>query len=67
MLPGSFVAPVETNIARITSSRPAGSYAVRVHSSQSYRIVQWNTGNVGKTSVQAIVANPAFDLVGCYA
>lgn len=40
---------------------------MRVPSSQSYRIVQWNTGNVGKSSVQAIVANPTFDLVGCYA
>ncbi|EUA78561.1 dihydrodipicolinate reductase, family protein [Mycobacterium xenopi 4042] len=33
----------------------------------SYRIVQWTTGNVGKSSVQALAANPAFDLVGCYA
>ena len=32
-----------------------------------YRIVQWTTGNVGKSSVQAIAANPAFDLIGCYA
>ena len=32
-----------------------------------YRIVQWTTGNVGKSSVQAIVANPLLELVGCYA
>ena len=32
-----------------------------------YRVVQWTTGNVGKSSVQAIVANPLFELVGCYA
>jgi 2,4-diaminopentanoate dehydrogenase len=32
-----------------------------------YRVVQWTTGNVGKSSVQAIAANPLFELVGCYA
>lgn len=32
-----------------------------------YRVVQWTTGNVGKSSVQSIVANPQFDLIGCYA
>jgi 2,4-diaminopentanoate dehydrogenase len=32
-----------------------------------YRIVQWTTGNVGKSSVQAIAANPTLELVGCYA
>lgn len=32
-----------------------------------YRIVQWTTGNVGKSSVKAVAANPAFELVGCYA
>ncbi len=32
-----------------------------------YRVVQWTTGNVGKSSVQAIVANPTLELVGCYA
>jgi 2,4-diaminopentanoate dehydrogenase len=31
------------------------------------RVVQWTTGNVGKESVKAIVANPQLDLVGCYA
>ena len=35
--------------------------------SSRYRIVQWTTGNVGKSSVRAIVANPALELVGCYA
>ena len=30
------------------------------------RVVQWTTGNVGKSSVQAIAANPALELVGCY-
>ncbi|GAB7142559.1 NAD(P)H-dependent amine dehydrogenase family protein [Mycobacterium riyadhense] len=33
----------------------------------SYRVVQWTTGNVGKSSVRAIAANPALELVGCYA
>ncbi|OBI46426.1 dihydrodipicolinate reductase [Mycobacterium kyorinense] len=33
----------------------------------SYRVVQWTTGNVGKSSVQAIAANPMLELVGCYA
>lgn len=30
-------------------------------------MVQWTTGNVGKSSVQAIAANPRLELVGCYA
>jgi len=33
----------------------------------TYRVVQWTTGNVGKRTVQAIVANPDLELVGCYA
>jgi hypothetical protein len=33
----------------------------------NYRVVQWNTGNVGKSSLKSIVANPALELVGCYA
>ena len=32
-----------------------------------HRVVQWTTGNVGKSAVQAIAANPTFELVGCYA
>ncbi|MGD0314127.1 MAG: dihydrodipicolinate reductase [Acidimicrobiales bacterium] len=36
-------------------------------SNSPYRIVQWTTGNVGKSSVQAIAANPTLELVGCYA
>ena len=31
------------------------------------RVVQWTTGNVGQQSVEAIVANPGLELVGCYA
>jgi hypothetical protein len=33
----------------------------------SYRVVQWTTGNVGRQSVQTIVAHPDLELVGCYA
>ncbi|MDT5011315.1 MAG: hypothetical protein QOH57_2932 [Mycobacterium sp.] len=33
----------------------------------TYRIVQWTTGNVGRRSVRAVVANPTMQLVGCYA
>ena len=33
----------------------------------TYRVVQWTTGNVGKSSVAAIAANPTLELVGCYA
>src|SRR3954466_7052513 len=33
----------------------------------TYRVVQWTTGNVGQRSVRAIAANPALELVGCYA
>jgi 2,4-diaminopentanoate dehydrogenase len=40
---------------------------VRVHNNLRYRVVQWTTGNVGKSSVQAIAANPALELVGCFA
>ncbi|BBX63966.1 dihydrodipicolinate reductase [Mycobacterium saskatchewanense] len=32
-----------------------------------YRVVQWNTGNVGKSSLQSIAGHPALELVGCYA
>lgn len=32
-----------------------------------HRVVQWTTGNVGKSSVSAIVRNPTLDLIGCYA
>jgi len=35
--------------------------------SPPFRVVQWTTGNVGKSSVQAIVANSTLELVGCYA
>ena len=40
---------------------------MRVHNKPPYRVVQWTTGNVGKSSVQAIAANPTLELVGCYA
>jgi hypothetical protein len=33
----------------------------------TYRVVQWTTGNVGKRSVRAVVANSELELVGCYA
>jgi 2,4-diaminopentanoate dehydrogenase len=33
----------------------------------NYRVVQWTTGNVGKSSLQSIADNPALELVGCYA
>jgi hypothetical protein len=33
----------------------------------SLRIVQWTTGNVGRRSVIAAVANPDLELVGCFA
>lgn len=35
--------------------------------STRYRVVQWTTGNVGKSSVAAIATNPTLELVGCYA
>jgi hypothetical protein len=34
---------------------------------EPYRVVQWTTGNVGRRSVLAVIANPALELVGCYA
>ncbi len=48
-----------------TLRRPAIPYAERVPN--NYRVVQWNTGNVGKSSLQSIADNPALELVGCYA
>ncbi|HTQ20658.1 dihydrodipicolinate reductase [Mycobacterium sp.] len=33
----------------------------------SYRVVQWNTGNVGKSSLKSIASNPTLELVGCFA
>lgn len=39
-----------------------------VHSPASpYRVVQWTTGNVGRSSVRAIAGNPNYDLVGLFA
>jgi hypothetical protein len=35
--------------------------------SSPLRIVQWTTGNVGRRSVIAAVANPGLQVVGCYA
>ena len=40
---------------------------MRVLNTKPYRVVQWTTGNVGKSSVQALAANPNYELVGCYA
>ncbi len=34
---------------------------------ETRRVVQWTTGNVGRRSVVAILANPALELVGCHA
>ena len=31
------------------------------------RVLQWTTGNVGRRSVAAVLANPELELVGCYA
>lgn len=44
---------------------PAIPYAERVPN--NYRVVQWTTGNVGKSSLQSIADHPALELVGCYA
>ncbi|EFC85309.1 dihydrodipicolinate reductase [Parafrankia sp. EUN1f] len=33
----------------------------------TFRVVQWTTGNVGKQSVEAIIAHPDLELVGCFA
>src|SRR6185503_1881101 len=48
----------------LTRGRP---YAERVPNKGSYRVVQWTTGNVGKSSVAAIAKNPHSELVGLYA
>lgn len=38
-----------------------------MHNTAPHRVVQWTTGNVGKSAVAAIAANPHLELVGCYA
>jgi len=38
-----------------------------VHNTAPYRVVQWTTGNVGKSSVEALAKNPNYELIGCYA
>jgi hypothetical protein len=38
-----------------------------VHDTAPYRVVQWTTGNVGKSSVEALAKNPNYELIGCYA
>ncbi|WP_327101624.1 dihydrodipicolinate reductase [Nocardia vinacea] len=35
--------------------------------STTYRVVQWTTGNIGKSSVRALTAHPNLELVGCFA
>lgn len=55
---------LRTRVAERSRSPP---YGVRVSNTPRYRVVQWTTGNVGKSSVQAIAANPTLELVGCYA
>jgi 2,4-diaminopentanoate dehydrogenase len=40
---------------------------MRDRASDVTRVVQWTTGNVGRRSVVAVLANPAYALVGCYA
>ena len=34
---------------------------------QTYRVVQWTTGNVGVRTALAVLSNPNYELVGCYA
>ncbi|BBX67932.1 NAD(P)H-dependent amine dehydrogenase family protein [Mycolicibacterium psychrotolerans] len=38
-----------------------------MHNTAPHRVVQWTTGNIGKSAVAAIAANPHLELVGCYA
>ena len=38
-----------------------------MHNTPPYRVVQWTTGNVGKSSVEALAKNPNYELIGCYA
>ncbi len=30
------------------------------------RVIQWATGGVGKTAIEAVLAHPELELVGCY-
>jgi hypothetical protein len=34
---------------------------------RTYRVVQWTTGNVGERTARAVLENPGYELVGCYA
>src|SRR6201996_8194047 len=54
-----------SDLANPVSTAADFPYAERVPN--SYRVVQWNTGNVGKSSLKSIADNPILDLVGCFA
>src|ERR1700760_140256 len=54
-----------SDLANPVSTAADFPYAERAPN--TYRVVQWNTGNVGKSSLKSIAANPLFELVGCYA
>src|SRR4051794_10081254 len=50
----------------VTATR-ATTRARRFSAMNRRRVVQWTTGNVGRRSVVAILANAELELVGCYA
>ena len=65
VLNGAAAKPVERRGLDAVPGPATFPYAERVPN--TYRVVQWNTGNVGKSSLKSIAANPLFELVGCYA
>src|SRR5271165_6886067 len=44
--------------------RPPLSSNPDVRSQQTYRVIQWATGNVGRIAIRHFVGNPTYDLVG---
>ena len=65
--PRRMAAPIPYGHTRDVVRRSGERYGAQMPNTPRYRVVQWTTGNVGKSSVQAIAANPALELVGCYA
>ncbi|PEG39133.1 dihydrodipicolinate reductase [Mycolicibacterium agri] len=65
------VSPPRLGLSETTNSAALISYAERVpnttQNTTPHRVVQWTTGNVGKSAVEAIAKNPNYELVGCYA
>src|SRR5436305_8895994 len=61
-------APSSTSVDACSRASSVPGEPPRMSTDRSpFRVVQWTTGNVGRRSVLAVLANPGLELVGCYA